>query len=166
MTERIMDRLRTFASRRAVLLGIGNVLRGDDGFGPELAAIAASRGLMPAIDAGTTPENQVGAVARMRPELVILADAVHMERTPGWLDLLTARDLEACSSAGTHALSPGMVMERIAVETGAEVLMLAVQPGNLGFGEPLSPEVGSALETAAEILGGLFSPGASLRGLS
>lgn len=145
---------------------MGNILRGDDGFGPELAVRAASGGLLPAIDAGTTPENQVGTVARLEPEVVILADAVHMGSEPGTLDLISSGSLLAGSVAGTHALSPEMVMERIACETGAEVLMLAVQPRNLGFGQPMTKEVEKAVEAAIDALERVFRPGTSPRGLS
>jgi len=159
----ILEKLGRLAARRTVLLGMGNMLRGDDGFGPELAERVSSSGLMPAIDAGTTPENQVGAVARLEPEAVILADAVHMGSEIGTLDLLAAGDLLEASTAGTHALSPGMVMDRIAGETGAEVFMLAVQPGSLGFGQPMSDEVRKAVETAVEALERVFRPGTSNR---
>jgi hypothetical protein len=42
-------------------------------------------------------------------------------------------------------MSPAMVMERLESETGAEILMLAVQPATLEMGAPLSPPVAAAL---------------------
>ena len=136
---------------RVVYMGIGNILRGDDAIGPELVAVLNRMG-MRTVDAGSVPENYIGAVARMKPDTVIIIDAVHLDRRPGSTELLTRLDLGGGIGFTTHTLSPVLVMERLEEETGAEVLLLAIQPGSLEFGAPLSDEVALVLETLPALL--------------
>jgi hydrogenase 3 maturation protease len=78
----IAERLRLIVSAKdVVFVGMGNILLGDDGFGPELGAGLSALGFT-VIDAGTVPENHIGAVARKQPRTVILLDAVHLGREP------------------------------------------------------------------------------------
>jgi len=141
----VAERLSRIVRRGGVVfLGIGNVLAGDDGFGPLLAAELSALGFT-AIDAGTVPENQIGAVARRRPRTVVLLDAAHLEREPGDIELLDAAAVLDGTGLTTHNLSPAMVMERLAAETGAEILMLAAQPASTRFGDDLTPLLAAAL---------------------
>ena len=135
-----------------VFLAMGNIFLGDDGFGPELAAALAAGGHR-TVDAGTVPENHIGAVARMKPSTVIILDAVHLGREPGAMELLERGDILEGAGFSTHTLSPVLVMEWLEAETGAEVLMLAVQPSTLKMGAPLSPGVSTAIEEVTRILG-------------
>ncbi|NOQ21944.1 MAG: hydrogenase maturation protease [Candidatus Aegiribacteria sp.] len=134
-----------------VYMGIGNILRGDDGIGPELLARLSGKGLC-TVDAGTVPENYIGPVARLDPDTVVIIDAVHLEREPGAVELLDRSEIMGNTSFTTHTLSPVLVMERLEEETGARVIMLAIQPGTLEFGAPLSPEVARLLEVLPDLL--------------
>ena len=134
-----------------VFLGMGNILLGDDGIGPELIAVLAASGCR-TVDAGTVPENHIGAVSRMKPSTVVIVDAVHLGREPGAVELLGREDILSGAGFSTHSLSPVLVMERLEAETGAEVLMFAVQPGSLEFGTPLSPPLATLLRDAGKFV--------------
>lgn len=150
LTE-LKARLTEIEPGRTVYLGIGNILRGDDGIGPRLAAKLSGMG-MKAVDAGTVPENHIRSMARLEPDTVIIIDAVHLERDPGSVELLEKEDIAGGTGFTTHTLSPVLVMERLEAETGAEVLLLAIQPRDLGFGVPMSREMEELLVTLPEIL--------------
>lgn len=139
---------------RVVFMGVGNILRGDDGIGPELAGRLAGKGL-DSVDAGTVPENHIGTVARLRPDTVVIIDAVHMESDTGTLDLLRQEDILEGTGFTTHTLSPALVMDRIRGETGAEVFLLAVQPACLDMGAPLSPGLEELLDPLTVLLASL-----------
>jgi len=128
-----------------VLLGTGNILRGDDAFGPELVNRLSDLPIR-CIDAGTTPENQIGVVARCEPDNILIADAVHMEMEPGSCRILQSEEILEYTGLTTHDLSPAHFMSVLAERTGAEIRMIAVQPLHLRFGEPVSPEVERALD--------------------
>jgi hydrogenase 3 maturation protease len=128
-----------------LILGIGNPLRGDDGFGPEL--VFRIRGTsIHAIDAGTTPENYLGAVVRMKPKLVLVADAADMGASPGELALLGRDEIDQVGGFSTHTMSPALFMRQLEDLCGARILMLAVQPASTAFGQGLSREVEGSLE--------------------
>ncbi len=129
---------------KTVLLGVGNILKGDDAFGPRLAEILAGEGHLICIDAGSAPENYLGKIAREKPDTVIIADAVHMDAAPGTYDILH-KDEIVRSGFTTHDLSPVMAIEYLEQETKADIYMLAVQPGNVAFGEEMSDSVKKAL---------------------
>jgi hydrogenase 3 maturation protease len=143
--------LRKRMRGRVVYMGIGNILRGDDAIGPELVAVLQRMGIR-TVDAGTVPENYIGSVARLDPDTVVIIDAVHLDRSPGSIELLTRLDLGGGIGFTTHTLSPVLVMERLEEETGAEVLLLAIQPGTLDFGAPLSDQVARVLDTLPQLL--------------
>ena len=149
--QNLKDRLLLFLKGKVVYMGIGNILRGDDGIGPELVARLSGKGLC-TVDAGTVPENYIRPVARLDPDTVVIVDAVSLDREPGAVELLERSEIMGNTGFTTHTLSPSLVMERLEGETGARVVMLAVQPGTLAFGAPLSPEVARLLDILPDML--------------
>ena len=147
----LKGKLLLFLKGKVVYMGIGNILRGDDGIGPELVARLAGRGHC-TVDAGTVPENYIRPVARLDPDTVVIVDAVSLEREPGAVELLERSEIMGNTGFTTHTLSPVLVMERLEEETGARVVMLAIQPGTLEFGAPLSTEVARLLEVLPDLL--------------
>jgi len=153
--QRLKDELEAEVSRvgagKVVLLGIGNTLRGDDGFGPEVAR-RISR-LIPdrAFDAGTVPEDFLGPIVKFRPALVIIADAASFGGRPGELRLLRIDQL--CGNClGTHAPSLSLIEQFLKSECGAKTLVLAAQPKAMAFGASLSPQMAAAIQAAADLL--------------
>ena len=141
----VVDRLNKYLeSGVVVFMGIGNILRGDDGLGPELIRRLSEAGYH-TVDAGTAPESYVGTVAKLNPDTVIIVDAVHLDKEPGTVELLDRDEILSGTGFTTHNLSPALVMERLEDETGAEVLMLAIQPASLLFAAPITPPVLSTL---------------------
>ncbi len=147
----LKDKLASCLNGKVVYMGIGNILRGDDGIGPELVARLSAKGLR-TVDAGTAPENYIRPVARLDPDTVVIVDAVHLDREPGAVELLDRSEIMENTGFTTHTLSPVLVMERLEDETGAVVLMLAIQPRTLEFGAPLSPEVVRLLDILPDLL--------------
>lgn len=147
----LKDRLTCQLMGKVVYMGIGNILRGDDGIGPELVARLSENGLC-TVDAGTVPENFIGPVARHNPDTVVIIDAVHLDREPGTVELLDKSEIMGNRGFTTHSLSPVLVMERLEEATGAGVLMLAIQPGTIEFGAVLTPAVARLLEILPDLM--------------
>ncbi|MBM4352610.1 MAG: hydrogenase maturation protease [Deltaproteobacteria bacterium] len=81
---------REIETKEVLILGCGNVLFGDDAFGPEVADRLSVPGVLPdhayAEDCGTSVRDILFniTVARKRPRMVIIVDAVTLEgRQPG-----------------------------------------------------------------------------------
>jgi len=68
---------------KVVVLCLGNIDRGDDAVGPYLASKIKGKVEYDVIDAGVTPENYTGVIKRLKPNRIIIVDAVSFEGKPG-----------------------------------------------------------------------------------
>jgi hydrogenase 3 maturation protease len=131
-------------------VGVGNVLRGDDGFGPLLARALDERGL-PALDGGPAPENLTGPILRAAPEVLLLADAADFGEQPGALRLVDPSELDI-GSGSTHDPGFDLLLDYLGRNRQMDVALVAVQPATLEFGAVMSPAVEDALVRAAEVI--------------
>lgn len=149
--------------KRIRVIGLGNVLMGDDGFGPltvERFHCEYECGLnVEVIDLGT-PGLDLAPYLHAT-DLVVIADAVHSLEKPGALciycedDLLTHR-----AQLRLTAHDPGLVESlahlRLAGEIPSELIIVGVVPESCEFGKPISPAVFSASSIAVEKIAGLL----------
>ena len=141
--------------KNTVLLGVGNILSGDDGFGPRLIERVKPVLGERAIDGGLAPENWTGPIAKLAPDTLIIADAVAFGGKPGEIRLLKPEDLES-GIPSTHGPGLSSFIEYIRQSLPQiEIIILAVQPEKTGFGEPMSEAVEKAIE---EIVGAMANP--------
>jgi len=127
-----------------MILGIGNPLRGDDGFGPALVARLQGNPFVRCFDVGTAPENYLGKIVKENPDTVLLVDAVHLEQSAGTIAIL-AKDEIVKSGFTTHDLSPTLFIEYLEQNTQAKIFLLGVQPRTIAFGEEFSTPVLQAI---------------------
>ncbi|MGB8358217.1 MAG: hydrogenase maturation protease [Bacteroidales bacterium] len=130
------DRLTALLSakdRKILFVGIGNLLRQDDGIGVFISNRLKERDNLKVITAEASIENYIGKINSVEHDTLVLIDCVDMKRPPGSFDLLPVdrvRDL----TFNTHNIS----LKRISEFFRNEVLILAIQPEKVGFGENLS----------------------------
>jgi len=140
-------------AKRIVILCIGSEIRTDDAFGPVLAR--RLQGTVPdyvtVIDAGTVPENYTGTMRRINPTHVLMVDVADMGLMPGELHFLEARNVEGFT-VSSHAPSLRVIAKYLTTTTGAKVALLTVQPKSLEFGEALTSELRSVIESTATML--------------
>ena len=143
--------LKEILKGKVVIVGIGNTLRGDDGLGPAL--IARLRGKVKAVclDAGSAPENYAGKIVKEKPNAILIVDALHLDKRPGEYEILKKDDIARCGFT-THDISPNMFIEYLKEETGADIMILGIQPGNLKMGNELSEPVKQTLDKIGEEL--------------
>ena len=134
---------------KTVIVGLGNVLRGDDGLGPTLVERLGKRLDTPCIDAGGGLERYIGKIARENPETVLFIDAVHLGQEPGAFEFLEPDDLLK-AGISTHDLSPGFMLDMFRRMIKGSILLLGVQPQNLSIGEGISGTVMKTLRVLEE----------------
>ena len=149
----LLTALRALLRGRVVIMGIGNPLRGDDAVGSVVAGALRARlqatsppadsGRVTVLDAEEIPESWLGPAVAARPDVILLVDAVALGASPGAAALLSAHELGG-QALFTHRTPLRPLTEYLARETGAEVALLGIQPGELGWGEGLSPAVSAA----------------------
>ena len=173
------DDLPDYCTAGVLVLGCGNPLMGDDGFGPAVAelllhereagsgkragAAIPSRFPLPAsrslcvINAGTGSRgiifNMVTGPAR--PKAIIIVDALQAGRRPGelfWVDI-EDMSLEKAEDFSLH-MTPASNMLFQLKKLGVEIRVLACEPKNLPevMTECLSSEVAASVGRAAEMV--------------
>lgn len=136
---------------KVVIVGIGNTLRGDDSFGPELIQKLEGNTAMVCLDAGNSPESYTGKIAKENPDTILIVDAVHMGLTPGKYDILKPEEIVK-SGFTTHDISPRLFLEYLREQTGAKIYLLGVQPQDVSFGGVMSSKVKKTLEEITSLI--------------
>lgn len=140
---------------RVALVGIGNVLHGDDAVGVEVVRrLQARHGLSEdvlLVEAGTAPENFTGPLRRFRPDVILLIDAASFDEPPGSIRAIDWTDTDGFS-ASTHTLPPSVFARFLVEELGCRLTLIGVQPAGLEFGQPLSPPAAAAADRLAGLL--------------
>jgi hydrogenase maturation protease len=137
---------------RVLVAGVGNVLRGDDGFGPAVTAVLD--GLPDGVD---VVETGIGGIALLQELMagctaLVLVDAVDRGEPPGTVFLITPEVGEAVHVPDVHLANPDRVLT-LARALGAlpdRVLIVGCQPSGVDeLCEHLSPAVAHAVPVAA-----------------
>ena len=143
--------LRGMPARRCVVAAVGNPQRGDDGAAGALLRRLEGRTQAALLDTEEVPESFAGQIAALKPEVVLLVDAVDLGAQPGAVALLGREELPT-GGFSTHRPPLSVVMWFLEQETGAEVLLLAIQPRQVEFGAPVSPEVERTVQALAALM--------------
>lgn len=132
-----MDLLPEFCRKRILILGCGNVLLGDDGFGPRVIAHLTEHYRLPddvcAMDAGTAVRNILFtlALSDARPEEVVIVDAVDRGEEPGRiLELpIEAIPLQKRDDFSMHQAPSSNLLRELRDQCGVQVSVLACDVG-------------------------------------
>ena len=143
--------VKRLAGKRFGVVGVGNILKGDDGAGPEVIARLRGRIDLPIVDASEVPENYGGWVVRENLESVVYIDAVEFGGVPGEFRIIPLQKL-MMSASSTHRLSLHYVILYLEKEWGGDAILVGVQPKSLVLGEGLSVEVAAGVSELADAL--------------
>ena len=133
------------SKRKALIVGIGNTLKGDDGVGIVLLQLLKDKVDAVFMDCGIAPENYLGKMVEINPQIIIVIDAVELHEIPGTMQIIEASELVE-GGLSTHSLSPGLFIDYLQnMLSTVRVFILAVQPKKCSFGEGLSTEVSEAV---------------------
>ncbi len=152
-----LGQLETLRSSKTLILGIGNVLNGDDGAGPAVCEKLKSVKLCADVmDAGTVPENYIGPIIKRSPENLLIVDATDFGASPGRIKMLEPGQLSSYAFS-THTLSPHLFVEMIQSEIDVEVYLIGIQPEQVELGQPLLEAVKGAIESLCRCLEEVFA---------
>ncbi|MGV9168382.1 MAG: hydrogenase maturation peptidase HycI [Promethearchaeia archaeon] len=138
--------------KKTAILGIGNELRTDDGLGPYIiSGLQISDPDLMIEDVGSVPEAFAKPVADFEAEKVILIDAANMGKPVGHIELVT-KDRIGGIAISTHSMPLSLLMTYLEERSGAQTILLGVQPRNVSFGEGLTPDIQPVAERVIKIL--------------
>ncbi len=140
-------------SLSSLYVTVGNDLRGDDGAGPYLARKLKDTPGVNLIDAGGAPENMIESAVSRNPDKIIVIDAADFGATPGEVRLIESEAIPA-STLSTHTIPLNLITAIISHDTGAAIVFIGIQAGDVSFGKPLSSAVREAADRVSEVIRG------------
>ena len=143
-----------------LILGCGNTLLGDDGFGPAVAQHLRGNFTIPAdvcvFDAGTSVREILfdTVLSDKKPSRIIIVDAIDCGREPGELFLLDIDSLPKIKldDFSMHQIPTSNLLCELQNHCGIEVIVIACQVTNTcdSVNPGLSMSVEKAVKSAAE----------------
>ncbi len=152
------------AERRGLVIGYGNPLRGDDGFGRLAAELVSAHGL----DIAVIVTHQLGpelAVALSEAEYVVFLDARRageaMADEAGTLRAATVAPRTLSPTALSHDFSPGalLALARAAYGRAPPATLVTATAADFAHGADISVAVRTAARRAAEVIARLAASG-------
>jgi hydrogenase 3 maturation protease len=119
--------------KKKLFVGIGNVLKTDDGAGVYISKKIIERGNILSLTVEAGIENYIGKINSIDPDILILVDCVDMKLTPGSFKLLTLNQIQDITF-NTHNIS----FRRLSDFFRMKVYILGIQPEKVEFGENIS----------------------------
>ena len=160
----LLDRceLPDHVKKRVVVLGVGNNLFGDDGFGPATAQFILRNMEVPddvfVLDVGTAvmPVLFDIMLSDVGPKRLIILDTIDLGKRPGELVRVSVDQLPQTRGSvfSFHTLSARTVLQELKDRKGVEVIVLACQAASIPseIREGLSKPVEGAVSQAARFV--------------
>jgi hydrogenase maturation protease len=143
-----------------LVIGCGNLLRGDDAVGPLLVRRMLDRGLPPGVEVADGGTSGMDVAFRMRgADRVVLVDAATTGGTPGTTYRLEGADVETLppleginlhAFRWDHALA--IAHWALKEEYPDEIVVYLIEAGSLEFGVPLTAAVEAAMDRLVDAL--------------
>lgn len=128
-----LDRLLSHKEGKVLFVGIGNLLRMDDGAGVYISRKIRNKGNLSSLTVETGIENYIGKINSLKPDILVLIDCVELGSAPGTFKLLELNQIQDLTF-NTHNIS----LRRLTDFFKMPVYVLAVQPEKVDFGEKIS----------------------------
>ena len=116
-----------------LFVGIGNVLKKDDGAGVYISRNILNRGNISSLTVEVSIENYIGKINSLDPDILVLVDCVDTGTAPGTSRLIPVDSVQDLTF-NTHNIS----LKRISEFFRMPVYILGIQPEKLDFGENIS----------------------------
>jgi len=138
-------------SKKYILMGIGNILRGDDGIGSIIAQKFKDHDWL-SIDCGVVPENFTSTIKKNKPNLVVLIDAVEMELKSGEFRIISPDRISALHLT-THSMPLSFLISYLKEYT-QELIFIGIQPEVIDYSNSVNPTLLKSSEEITKILKG------------
>jgi hydrogenase 3 maturation protease len=134
-----------------MLMGLGNICRGDDGIGSFIAQNFQSDDWL-VLDCGTTPENFTSLVKRSRPEYLVIVDAAQMNLEPGEFRVIPSERIDKFYLT-THNIPLSLLICYLDKWVG-KIILIGIQPERMEDFQRISERVQDSARNIIEILKG------------
>lgn len=137
--------------QRTAVMGVGSVLRCDDGAGMYFIEQLESRIQLEnilLIAGSSAPENFTGVIKDFKPDILFIVDAAFMGLPVGETKVIEKTDIDGMGFS-THMLPLSVMLSYLALETGCGAVCIGIQPKNTDQGFEICGEVRRSAEKLA-----------------
>jgi hydrogenase 3 maturation protease len=142
-----LHKLQLHKEIKKLFVGIGNVLKRDDGVGVYISQRIRKSDFINNLTVEVGIENYIGKINSLNPELLILIDCMYLGLSPGSFRIINIDRLHD-QTYNTHNIS----LNRLGDFFNMPVWVLGIQPLDISFGEALSQPVKEAADKILEII--------------
>jgi hydrogenase 3 maturation protease len=136
-------------SKKYILMGIGNILRGDDGIGSFIANNFEADDWL-SLNCGVVPENFTSIVKKNKPNLVVIIDVVEMELEPGEFRIISPAKIKDMHLT-THTIPLSFLISYLESFT-RKIIFIGIQPKIINYSFSICPEILKSSHKIIEIL--------------
>ena len=130
---RELNELLSQTDKKILFIGIGNILKMDDGVGVYISRKVKNRDSVSSLTVETSIENYIGKITSLNPDILVLIDCVDIKSAAGTHKLLSLNQIQDITF-NTHNIS----LRRLADFFPMPVYILGIQPEKIDFGENMS----------------------------
>ena len=141
--EQILDSF----NQKILFVGIGNVLKSDDGVGVYISERIKTTFKKSALTVEISIENYIGKINALNPDLLVLIDCMEMNQPPGYFRILDVNNISDTTS-NTHNIS----LKQLGKFFNMPVFVLGIQPQYIDFGEILSDAVRKSADSILDLI--------------
>ncbi len=134
-------------ANRLLFIGVGNVLKRDDGVGVMISKQIIERPDIKSLTVEISIENYIGKINSMKPGEIVIVDCMELGSTPGTYRLLALENVEDITF-NTHNISLGRLSDFFQYPS----YVLGIQPQSVEFGDHLSPLVQDSADRIVRLI--------------
>ena len=132
---------------RLLFIGVGNVLKRDDGVGVVISNQIVERPTIKSLTVEVSIENYIGKINSLEPDEIVLIDCMELGSSPGSYRIVALEEVEDITF-NTHNISLGRLGDFFLCPT----YVLGVQPESVEFGEAHSSPVNDAARQIVKVI--------------
>jgi hydrogenase 3 maturation protease len=142
-----------FGAEKVAIVGVGNTLRRDDAAGVEVVKLMQGKvsSKVSLIEAETMPENYIDTLVNLNPSHIQIVDSGLIGKKPGDAQLLAANET-MITPISTHMLPLQILCAYLEKTINAKILLLIIQPKDIGMREGLTRKIAKTAERIAGFL--------------
>jgi len=152
MRNLILEKLDKIVKGKTIILGIGNVVKGDDGVGPILISRLKGKTRAKLLNCEEVPENYTQPIIDARPDKIIIIDAADWNGPAGAIRFIDAEEINNMSFS-THDSSLQTFINYLKNHLpNIDIIIVGIQPKRKGLLDSLSPEVEKTVDELSHLL--------------
>jgi len=142
-----LKKLLEHKNKRKLFVGIGNVLKNDDGIGVYISNQINETSEIQKLTVEVSIENYIGKINSLKPDILILVDCVDFGKQAGYCELLPVEKIKDFT-INTHNIS----LKRVSELFEMPVMVLGIQPKKVDFGDVFTDNVLKTAENVIKII--------------